>query len=196
MRLQMTARHWLMGAGAATLLVAGGLAAGPVASLAQSNTDADLSQDEAAEIAVAEFPDATVLQIDPDDEDGMPVYEITLSNGYELEIDGNSGAILETEREDGDDEGHDDDDRDDDGDGRDDDTNESGTLDDGAAFLPEASISVEDAIAAAQGAAEGAVGEVDLENYRGELVFIVDIGWNDVVVDATSGEVLGVEVDD
>jgi len=40
-----------------------------------------------------------------------------------------------------------------------------GTLDDGAHLLDQAAISLEAAILAAQGAADGSVGEVDLETY-------------------------------
>ncbi len=46
----------------------------------------------------------------------------------------------------------------------------SGQIDDGAELLDQASISLEDAIAAAQGSADGALGEVDLETYAGRLV--------------------------
>lgn len=181
MRLQMSARHWLIGAGAAMLLVAGGLAAGPIAGLAQDSPDADLSEDEAVQIAVSEYPDATVIYVDRDHEDGVPVYEINLSNGYELEIDGNSGVIIDSERDDDD---------------RDDDWNESGRLDDGESLLSEAGITAEEAVATAQGAAEGRVGEVELERYRGDLVFVVEVGRHDVVIDAMTGDVLSTEIDD
>ena len=59
-----------------------------------------------------------------------------------------------------------------------------------------ASISLEAAIAAAQAAASGKVGEVDLEFYQGRLVFNVDIGDQDVKVDAENGTVLGQESED
>ena len=72
----------------------------------------------------------------------------------------------------------------------------SGQIDDGAELLDQASISLEEAIAAAQGAAEGEVGEIDLEKYQRRLVFNVDIGSFDVKVDAENGAVLGQEADD
>ena len=72
----------------------------------------------------------------------------------------------------------------------------AGTLDDGADLLPQASISLDAAIAAAQGAASGAIGEVDLEHAGGVLVFNVDVGRHDVKVDAASGAVLSVDADD
>ena len=71
-----------------------------------------------------------------------------------------------------------------------------GTIDDGAELLPLASITLEEAIAAAQEAESGALGEVDLEYYEGRLVFNVDIGMWDVKVDAIDGSVLGKVSDD
>lgn len=72
----------------------------------------------------------------------------------------------------------------------------AGTLDDGASLLPLADISIEEAIAAAQAAASGAVGEIDLEYVDGVLAFNVDIGAQDVKVDAASGAVLSLDADD
>ena len=70
------------------------------------------------------------------------------------------------------------------------------TLDDGRDLLPRAGISVERAIAAAQTAAAGPVGEVDLEYIDGALVYNVDVGKLDVQVDAASGQVLSALADD
>lgn len=67
----------------------------------------------------------------------------------------------------------------------------SGNLDDGKDLLPQASITIEQAITAAQTAATGDIGEIDLEHYNGKLVFNVDVGDLDVKVDAATGEVLG-----
>ena len=72
----------------------------------------------------------------------------------------------------------------------------SGTLDDGKDLLPQAGITLEQAIAAAQGAASGPVGEVDLEHSQGKLVFNVDIGDKDVKVDASNGSILAADADD
>ena len=72
----------------------------------------------------------------------------------------------------------------------------SGGIDDGAELLPQATISLEDAIAAAQGAFDGAIGEIDLETHEGRLVFNVDVGDKDVKVDAGDGAVLGAVSDD
>ena len=73
---------------------------------------------------------------------------------------------------------------------------QSGVLDDGKDLLPEANITLDQAIAAAQSAASGPVGEVDLERSHGRLVFNVDIGDKDVKVDAGDGNIVGVDSDD
>jgi len=69
-------------------------------------------------------------------------------------------------------------------------------LDDGKDLLPQAKISEQQAISAAQGAATGDLNEVDLEQFSGRLVFNVDVGSSDVKVDATSGKVLSAPHDD
>ncbi len=69
-------------------------------------------------------------------------------------------------------------------------------LDDGRALLPQAEVSEQQAIAAARSVASGALNEVDLEHYRGTLVFNVDVGASDVKVDATTGKVLASRQDD
>ncbi len=69
-------------------------------------------------------------------------------------------------------------------------------LDDGKALLRQAKVSEQDAIAAARGAASGALDEVDLEHYQGRLVWNVDVGASDVKVDASTGGVLAAQKDD
>ncbi len=69
-------------------------------------------------------------------------------------------------------------------------------LDDGADLLSQAKITEQEAIAAAQTAASGPLSEVDLEDYEGQLVFNVDVGFHDVKVDAASGEVLAAPQDE
>ncbi len=66
-----------------------------------------------------------------------------------------------------------------------------GVLDDGKELLPQADITLQQAIAAAQTSASGPLDEVDLEFYDGKLVFNVDVGDQDVKVDAHTGQVLG-----
>ena len=69
-------------------------------------------------------------------------------------------------------------------------------LDDGKDLLPQAKITEQQAIAAAQRAASGDLNEVDLEHYDGKLVFNVDVGAKDVKVDASNGDVLAAPADD
>ena len=66
-----------------------------------------------------------------------------------------------------------------------------GEIDDGAESLDQASISLEEAISAAQETTSGDLGEIDLEMYQRVLVFNVDIGIQDVKVDASDGAELG-----
>jgi uncharacterized membrane protein YkoI len=69
-------------------------------------------------------------------------------------------------------------------------------LDDGKDLLSQAKITEEQAIGAAQTAASGDVNEVDLEHRDGRLVFNVDVGSNDVKVDAATSAVVAVDRDD
>ena len=69
-------------------------------------------------------------------------------------------------------------------------------LDDGKDLLAQAGITEQQAIRAAQGAASGALNEVDLEHVGGRLVFNVDVGPKDVKVDAATGNVIAVDQDD
>ena len=71
----------------------------------------------------------------------------------------------------------------------------AGQIDDGAELLPQASITLDQAVAAAQTAASGDLGEIDLEDYQGRLAFNVEIGNSDVKVDAADGSVLGMGED-
>jgi uncharacterized membrane protein YkoI len=69
-------------------------------------------------------------------------------------------------------------------------------LDDGRDLLPQAKITEQQAIKAAQSAASGSLNEVDLEHYAGRLVFNVDVGASDVKVDASTGSVIASPSDD
>ena len=64
-----------------------------------------------------------------------------------------------------------------------------GTLDDGKDLLSQTKISVEQAVSAARKAQSGRVGQVDLEHYQGRIVYIVDVGDQEVSVDATDGSI-------
>jgi uncharacterized membrane protein YkoI len=73
---------------------------------------------------------------------------------------------------------------------------QGGQLDDGKDLLPKASITLDEAIAAAQATGPGAIDEVDLEYAGDTLVFNVDVGDRDVQVDAATGKVVSSSSDD
>jgi uncharacterized membrane protein YkoI len=65
-----------------------------------------------------------------------------------------------------------------------------GSLDDGKDLRSQATISLGQANAAAQRAASGGLGQVDLEHYDGRLVYMVDVGDQEVRVDAADGSIV------
>jgi hypothetical protein len=67
-----------------------------------------------------------------------------------------------------------------------------GSLDDGKELLPQAKITLADAIADAQRAAQGPLGQVDMEHFAGRVVFKVDVGDQEVRVDAADGSIASV----
>ncbi len=67
-----------------------------------------------------------------------------------------------------------------------------GSLDDGKDLLPQTTVSLADADATAQRVATGALGQVDLEHFRDRIVYAVDVGGQEVRVDASSGIVVDV----
>jgi uncharacterized membrane protein YkoI len=68
-----------------------------------------------------------------------------------------------------------------------------GSLDDGKEFLSQTKITTAQAVAVAQRSQPGALGQVDLEHYNGKLVYSVDVGDQEVKVDATNGSIAGSE---
>lgn len=70
-----------------------------------------------------------------------------------------------------------------------------GTLDEGKDLLPQAKITVAQAVKAAQAKVSGPLGGVDLEKVSGRLVFRVEIGDKDVQVDAANGTVVAVSAE-
>jgi peptidase YpeB-like protein len=67
-----------------------------------------------------------------------------------------------------------------------------GSLDDGKQYLPQTTISLAQAVAFAQRAADGQLGQVDLESHGGRVVYVVDVGAREVNVDAGDGSVTGI----
>ena len=67
-----------------------------------------------------------------------------------------------------------------------------GSLDDGKDLLPQTTISLGQAVAAAQRAQSGRLGQVDLEHYNGRIVYMVDVGDQEVRVDAGNGGIAAI----
>jgi uncharacterized membrane protein YkoI len=67
-----------------------------------------------------------------------------------------------------------------------------GSLDDGKDLQSQTTISLARAIRSAQRAASGSLGQVDLEHYRGRIVYMVDVGDQEVRVDARDGSIAAI----
>jgi uncharacterized membrane protein YkoI len=68
-----------------------------------------------------------------------------------------------------------------------------GSLDDGKDLLPQAKIGLARAVEAAQQAAQGQLGQVDLERLDGRVVYSVDVGDREVRIDAADGTVASIQ---
>jgi uncharacterized membrane protein YkoI len=68
-----------------------------------------------------------------------------------------------------------------------------GSLDDGKDLLPQTKIGLSRAVAAAQQAAHGQLGQVDLERRDGRVVYSVDVGDREVRIDAADGTVASIQ---
>jgi peptidase YpeB-like protein len=100
-------KKWLIGSGIvgavvlallAGLLMTSVFAQGPTPAVpAQSGMTAE----EAKAAALAANPGTQVVSVDQDSKDGTAVYEVTLDNGLQVQVDANSGAILGTDQEEG-----------------------------------------------------------------------------------------------
>jgi uncharacterized membrane protein YkoI len=67
-----------------------------------------------------------------------------------------------------------------------------GSLDDGKDLLPQTKITLTQAVASAQQAASGSLGQVDLEHFQSRLVYTVDVGAQEVHVSAVDGSIVGI----
>ena len=68
-----------------------------------------------------------------------------------------------------------------------------GSLDDGKELLSQTQISLGQAVAAAQKAQSGQLGQVDLERDGSGIVYMVDVGAKEVRVDAADGSVVSIQ---
>lgn len=66
------------------------------------------------------------------------------------------------------------------------------SLDDGKNLLPQTKISLAQANATAQRAAFGSLGQTDLEQSGGRVVYVVDVGSQEVSVDASDGSIASI----
>jgi uncharacterized membrane protein YkoI len=73
---------------------------------------------------------------------------------------------------------------------------EPGSLDDGKELLPQTRITLAQAVAAAQRAWQGQLGQVDLERSGGGVVYMVDVGDQEVRVDASDGRIASISARD
>ena len=143
-------------------------------------SDADLSEDEAQQIA-EDHVGGTAQSVELEHEDG-PVYEVLVEqdNGdrKEVEVDGNSGEVLEVEDEEN---------------GEDDDED--------SISASNVSLSEEDAIDIATDEVNGTVEEIELENEDGMPVYEIELvasngSETEVTVHADEGTVLDIETED
>ena len=143
-------------------------------------SEASLSVDEAISIAESEAS-GTAEDAELERQGDRLVYEIEVGE-TDVYIDANDGSVLAVDSDDDANERDDDDgELDDDGEERD---------------FGEPAITREEAIAAAQAEVSGDVSEVELDVEAGRLVYSVEIGQQEVHVDALDGSVLSVENDD
>ena len=121
------------------------------------------------------------------------VYEVEIGDS-EVQVDPTDGSIIDVATEENDDD-RDEDDRDEDdrgddvrdGDDRDDDAGEA---------LGTPAIAIDDAVAIAKGASSGSVGDIELDQEDGRLVYEIEVGSDEVIIDANDGSVLSVHADD
>lgn len=94
----MNTRRWLASVGAGSLLLTGVAAGAPFDAFAQTNASSpSADESKATDIALKEYPDATVSEIDSSNENGSQLWEVDLSNGVELKIDLSTQKIVETD---------------------------------------------------------------------------------------------------
>jgi uncharacterized membrane protein YkoI len=120
--------------------------------------------------------------------DGMLVFEVTIGD-QEVFVNASDGTIVSVSPV-----------QNQEGDCEEEDAAEAnatpGTLVEGQELQSQATITLEQAIQIAQGAAQGELGTVELEDHGGRLVYEVEIGSGDVIIDADTGEVLSVDQED
>lgn len=134
--------------------------------------EASISVDEAVAIA-QEQANGRVDDVELDRSGDRLVYEIEVGEA-DIYVDANDGSVLGTDWDDEDNDRWDDD-------------------------LPanaEPAISAEDAVAIAEAEVDGTAHDVELDTELGKLIYSVEIGNQEVIIDAMTGDVLATEFDD
>ncbi|WEZ08553.1 PepSY domain-containing protein [Priestia flexa] len=173
-------------------LILGGLGAGayamtdkqPLQSVSANSTT--ISEEQAKEIALEQTNGGNITKMSVDTDDRTKKYEFDIVNGefeYDVDIDFNSGKVVEFDQErlDSDDDG--DDDRDD------------------GISIEEAKLSLEEAKKLALKEQAGTIVETELDRDDNQLRYEIEIHTDDnhevnVDIDAMNGNVLNVEWDD
>lgn len=144
---------------------------------------AEITLDEAITTAQdAEPGDLGTVELE--ERDGTLVFEVTVGD-QEVFVDATTGTVASVEPA-----------QDNEHECEDEATGEPGTLTEGQDLIPQADITLDQAITTAQDAATGDLGTVELEEDDGTLVFEVIVGDQEVTVDATTGDMLSVEQND
>jgi uncharacterized membrane protein YkoI len=134
-------------------------------------SEASVSPERAVEIAQG-VADGRVDDVELDREGGRLVYEVEVGEA-DVMIDASDGSILST---------------------NDDDQFDDDRYDD--AVLPEGAISYDAAIEIARGEANGYVDGVDVELYGDRVVYSIEVGNQEVMIDALDGTIVATELDD
>ena len=94
-------RKWLIAVGIGGVLVATLLLGSIVMPAFAHNTstrhDATITPEQAKAAALKANPDATVTEIELENENGVLVYDVELSNSMDVEVDAGTGVVLHTE---------------------------------------------------------------------------------------------------
>ena len=142
---------------------------------------ATITVEQAVAIAIG-AAQGTLGSVDLKASEGVLVFEVTIGDN-EVAVNAADGTVVSVQTQDDDEQDN----------GCDNEAQVApDTLDNGKELLSQATITVEQAITAAQGAATGTLGEVDLDVRNGTLVFTVGIGDQDVHVDAATGAVIDI----
>jgi hypothetical protein len=96
----MDKRRLIAALGAGGLLAVGTVGASVVSGAAQDGPAVPAGgEEQAIEIALAEYPGTEVLATESEEEGGLLIWEVELSNGVEVEVDAATGEIVETEQD-------------------------------------------------------------------------------------------------